>query len=268
MEKKFKLGVIGAGFMSTAIVKGAILSSAIDADKIIVSDLNEKSLELMAKNGVSVTTDSKLLADNSEYVLFAVKPQNLDAVLEVIKGCASNKFISIMAGVKKQKIKNALGDVMVARCMPNTPCSIGLGAVGLDLSDFNEQTERDFIKMLLSSFAEVVEVGEEKMHAVTGVSGSSPAYFYLFLKGIIEAGVENGLFYDEAKLLATATMIGAGEMVMQNKDKTLDELINSVCSKGGTTIEAIKVYNQNNIGEITKKAVDACVNRSKELENL
>lgn len=268
MEKKFKLGVIGAGFMSTAIVKGAILSSAIDSDKIIVSDLNQQSLDLMAKNGVSVTTDSKFLADNSEYVLFAVKPQNLDAVLSVIKDCECKKFISIMAGVKKQKIKNALGKVFVARCMPNTPCSVGLGAVGLDFSDFDNETDCDFIKMLLSSFAEVVLVEEEKMHAVTGVSGSSPAYFYLFLKGIIEAGVSQGLSYDEAKLLSTATMIGAGEMVMQNKDKTLDELINSVCSKGGTTIEAIKTYNENHLDEITKKAVEACVNRSKELENL
>ncbi|MBQ3116572.1 MAG: pyrroline-5-carboxylate reductase [Clostridia bacterium] len=268
MEKKFKLGVIGAGFMSTAIVKGAILSSAIGAEEIIVSDLSESALENMAKNGVSVTTNSKMLCDCAEYVLFAVKPQNLDSVLEVIKDCNCKKFISIMAGVKKQKIKNALGDVLVARCMPNTPCSVGLGAVGLDASDYTEQTEVDFIASLLSSFAEVVLVDEDKLNAVTGVSGSSPAYFYLFLKGIIEAGVENGLTYEQAKLLATSTMIGAGEMVFQNKNKSLDELIDSVCSKGGTTIEAIKVYKESGLTEITKNAVDACIKRSKELENL
>ncbi len=268
MEKKFKLGVIGAGFMSTAIVKGAILSSAICAEEIIVSDLSEQALENMAKNGVSITTDSKELCDSAEYVLFAVKPQNLNSVLDTIKGSKCKKFISIMAGVKKQKIKNALGDVLVARCMPNTPCSVGLGAVGLDASDYTEQAEVDFIASLLSSFAEVVLVDEAKMNAVTGVSGSSPAYFYLFLKGIIEAGVENGLTYDQAKLLATSTMIGAGEMVFQNKNKSLDELIDSVCSKGGTTIEAIKVYKDSGLNEITKKAVDACIKRSKELESL
>ena len=173
-----------------------------------------------------------------------------------------------MAGVKKDRIKTALGNVKVARCMPNTPCAIGFGAVGLDLSDFDDLNDGDFIKGVLSSFAEVLEVKEDDMHAVTGVSGSAPAYFYAFLKGIIDAGVKNGLDYETAKRLATATMVGAGEMVKQNPDKSLEELINAVCSKGGTTIEAIKVFDNENLQKITEKAVDACVNRSKELEKL
>ena len=106
------------------------------------------------------------------------------------------------------------------------------------------------------------------MNAVTGVSGSSPAYFYLFLKGIIDAGVDEGLSENEAKILAANTMIGAGKMVLNNPDKSLDQLINAVCSKGGTTIEAVKVYNSNNLNDITKKAVRACVRRSAELEEL
>lgn len=267
MKKKFKLGIIGAGFMSNAIVKGAIASSTLEPSEIFVADINQVALDKMKENDVSVTYNALEVASNSEFILFAVKPQNINEVLNSIKGCSCNKFISIMAGVKKERIKSVLGNVFVARCMPNTPCAIGFGAVGLDLSDFNID-DGFFIKSLLSSFAEVVEVSEDKMGAVTGVSGSSPAYFYLFLKGIVESGVKNGLTYKESLKLATNTMIGAGEMVLANKDKTLDDLINAVCSKGGTTIEAINVYNAENLTKITEKAVDACVKRSKELEDI
>lgn len=267
MEKKFKLGVVGAGFMATAIIKGAIKSSALKASDIIVSDVSHDSLMRIKENGVNITTNSRELVDNSEFVLFAVKPQNISTVLDEISGCTCDKFISIMAGVKKAKIKKVFNSSKVARCMPNTPCSIGFGAIGLDVSDFENKSDVDFILKLLSSFACVVTVLEDKMNAVTGISGSAPAYFYLFLKGIIDAGVEHGLSYDDAKILATSTMIGAGEMVLKNNDKSLDELISAVCSKGGTTIEAVNVYNDNNLTDISKKAVGACVARSLELEN-
>ncbi len=268
MKKKFKFGVIGAGFMSSAIINGVIASKKLLPEQIIVSDINQESLEKMSKLGVNVTLDNKHLANSCEFLLFAVKPQSLNQVLTSIKDCDCKKFISIMAGVKRKRIKDFFDSVCVARCMPNTPCAVGCGAVGIDLSDFSDKNDIEFIKSLFSSFADVAIVDENKMNAVTGVSGSSPAYFYLFLQGIIEAGIENGLNYEEAKTLATNTMIGAGKMVQLNTDKSLDELITAVCSKGGTTIEAINVYKENNLSEITKKAVEACVRRSAELENL
>ena len=266
--KKFKLGVIGAGFMSSAIINGAISTNVLNSEQIIVSDINQSSLNKMAELGVCTTLNNCEVANQSEFVLFAVKPQSLASVLDSIKNCNVEKAISIMAGVKKEKIKNILNGVKVARCMPNTPCSIGKGAVGLDLSDFTVEDDKTFVKNLLSSLANVVLVGEDKLNAVTGVSGSSPAYFYLFLKGIIESGVEQGLSYEESKILATSTMIGAGNMVLKNSDKTLDDLIQAVCSKGGTTIEAVNVYNEYGLGDITRKAVDACVKRARELEEL
>ena len=105
------------------------------------------------------------------------------------------------------------------------------------------------------------------MGAVTGVSGSSPAYFYYFVKSVIDAGVKRGLSESEAKLLAVKTMEGAAKMIELNPDKTIDELINAVCSKGGTTIEAIKVFDENDLSGIVCKAVSACVNRSDEIES-
>lgn len=268
MEKKFKLGVIGAGFMSSAIINGAIAGKKLSPEQIIVSDVNDCALDKMKAIGVNVTKDNSFLSNNAEFVLFAVKPQNINDVLCMINGCCCSKFISIMAGVKKDKIKSILTNAKVARCMPNTPCSIGYGAVGVDILDFDDNDDINFVLNLLSSFAEVVCVEEKYLNAVTGISGSSPAYFYLFLKGIIESGVEHGLNYEEAKRLAASTMIGAGKMVTENWDKTIDELINAVCSKGGTTIEAVNVYNQNNLTDITKRAINACVKRAGELENL
>lgn len=268
MKKNFKFGVIGAGFMSTAIIKGVIKSKILKPEEIIVSDVLQESLDRIGQNGVAVTLDNKYLVNNSEYVMFAVKPQNLDVVLSSINTCSCDKFISIMAGVKKQRIKNIFKNSRVARCMPNTPCSIGSGAVGIDVSDYESKDDVEFIKNLFTSLASVIFVDEDKLNAVTGVSGSSPAYFYLFVKGIIEAGVKHGLTEEDAKILAVNTMIGAGKMILENSDKTIDQLISAVCSKGGTTIEAINVYNDNDITEITKKAIDACVKRSIELQNV
>lgn len=268
MKKKFKLGVIGAGFMATSIIKGAINSKIVKSKDIIVSDANETALDRIKTLKVSTTLDNLYLCNNAEFVLFAVKPQNLNDVLSVIKTTTCDKFISIMAGVKKAKIKAIMPNSKVARCMPNTPCSIGKGAIGLDDSDYTEDKDKKFINGLLGSLAVVMPVLEKDLNAVTGISGSSPAYFYLFLKGIIEAGVKNGLSEEVAKKLAVNTMIGSGEMVLSNPEKSLDDLITAVCSKGGTTIEAVNVYNDNDISKITEKAVDACVKRSKELENL
>ncbi len=268
MKKKFKLGVIGAGFMSTAIIKGVINANLINPKDIIVSDLSQSALDKMSENGVEVTNDNANLCSKAEFVLFAIKPQNLDSVLETIKGLDVNKFISIMAGVKKEKIKAVFPNSKVARCMPNTPCAIGYGAIGLDLFDYDNDEDILFIKTLFNLLGKVELVEEDKLNAVTGISGSAPAYFYLFLKGIVEAGVKNGLTYDQAKSLATSTMIGAGKMVENNKDKSLDELINAVCSKGGTTIEAVNTYNQAGLGKISQNAIDNCVKRAFELENL
>ena len=269
MKKKFKLGIIGAGFMSSAIVEGIISSKTLKKSSVIVSDKSIDAIDKAKKRfGINVTLDNSFLCENSEFILFAVKPQSFLDVINEIKEKNAIKIISIMAGVKKEKIKESFKNAKVARAMPNTPCSIGSGAIGIDLSDFTDKNDVDFIKGILSPLGVIVEVKEEKLNAVTGISGSAPAYFYLFLKGIIDAGVSAGLSYNEAKTLAVNTLIGSGKMVQKNADKNLDELISAVCSKGGTTIEAIKVYTGGSLNELTDKAVKACIKRSTELENL
>lgn len=268
MEKKFKIGVIGGGYMAFSIVKGAIESNSIDKSAFVVNDINEESLKKFSDLGVSVTDDAMFLSNNSEFVLFSVKPQNFSQVANLIRYCSCKKFISIMAGVKKSTIKNYFTEAKVARCMPNAPCAVGSGAVGIDLLDFPSELDKSFIINIFSSFSNVVELSEDKLNVVTGISGSSPAYFYLFAKGLIESGIKNGLSEEQSKNLVINTLIGSGKMLKNNTDKTIDELIDSVCSKGGTTIEAIKIYNEMGLNDITKKAVDACIRRATELENL
>ena len=269
MEKKFKIGVIGAGYMASSIIVRAISLGVLEASDVIVSDLNDDALLKFSKLGATTTKNNLELANVSEFIFFSVKPQNFNTIATEIKGCSCKKFVSIMAGVKICKIKASLSnDILVARCMPNAPCAVGKGAVGIDLTDFNNITDINFIKSLFNAGADVIEVKEDLLNAVTGISGSAPAYFYLFAKGLIDAGVKNGLTKEQAFRFVVNTMIGSGEMLLSFKDKSIEDLIDSVCSKGGTTVEAIKTYNENNLNLTTEKAVEACVKRSFELENL
>ena len=267
MKKKFKLGVIGCGFMGSAIIKGVVLSDFLNPKKIVVADLNEANLDKINELGVYTCNSNKYVAENSEFLLIAVKPQNFNAVVYSLGDVKPEKIISVMAGVTKGTIKEALARyaTKVVRCMPNLPCSIGSGAVGVDMSDFDgDIDDTEFISNIFINIGVVLSIDESKMDAVTGISGSGPAYAFMFLDSLIDAGVQQGLTKDEAKVLAVQTVLGAAEMV-QRDEEPLSDLIMRVCSKGGTTIEAVKVLEENHFRAIVSKAVDACVKRSKEL---
>lgn len=266
MKKLFKLGVIGCGFMAQSILKAVVASDFLRAKKVVASDVNDEALDSAAELGVMGTTNNKYLVENSEYVLFAVKPQNFESVCQSLEGAVPAKVISIMAGVKRDKIKAALGrDTKVARCMPNLPCSIGSGVIGVDMTDFNSsQDDLEFISGVLNCLGIVLSVREEKMDAVTGISGSGPAYVFMFIDALIDAGVKQGLTRNEATVLAVQTVMGSAEMV-EHSDVPVTDLIKRVCSKGGTTIEAVKVLEERNFRGIVDEAVAACAKRSKEL---
>lgn len=270
MKKQYKLGVIGAGFMAQAILKGAIYSDSIKPKKIIVSDASEQALEKLEYLGVNRTRSNADVADNCEYLLIAVKPQNFEAVAESIRGVPVEKVITIMAGVRKDSVRSALlgTAVKVARAMPNLPCSIGSGMVALDAEEFAGNIDDcAFIDSLFSNCGTVLNVSEEKLNAVTGISGSGPAYVYLFIDGLIKAGVAHGLTEDEAKTLAVTTVYGGAEMVAHAEDKSIDELVSAVCSKGGTTIQAVDSFRRDDLEGVIARAVDACVKRAEELSD-
>lgn len=270
MKKQYKLGVIGGGFMASAILKGVVYSDFIKPKKIIVADSSREALDKLTYLGVNTTQNNRDVADNCEYLLFAVKPQNFAEVAQSIRGVPVEKAITIMAGMKKQEIKNALfgKEARVARAMPNLPCSIGSGMTAIDISDFEDNVDDcAFINAVFNCLGNVLIVEERKLNAVTGISGSGPAYVYMFIDGLIQAGIKQGLTEDEAKTLAVNTVAGGAEMVAHAEDKTLDELISAVCSKGGTTIQAVESFRSDDLYGVIDHAVSACVKRAQELSD-
>lgn len=264
MRKKFKLGVIGCGFMASAIIRGAVLSDFLSPKKIIASDILESALDKIGETGVYTCNSNKYVAENSEFVLLAVKPQNFEGVAKSFGDAKPEKIISVMAGITKKRIKSLLGDVPVARCMPNLPCSIGSGAIGADLCDFSDGDDSEFIIKVLDNLGTVLMVGEEKMDAVGAINAGGPVYAFMLIDSLIDAGVKQGLSRDEAKVLAVQTVLGSAEMV-RREEEPLSDLIMGVCGKGGATLEAVKILEENNFRGAVAKAVESSVKRAKEL---
>ncbi|MDD4839060.1 MAG: pyrroline-5-carboxylate reductase [Clostridia bacterium] len=263
MKSKFLLGVIGAGNMATAIIKGAISNGVLNSSDIIISDIDQEKLGFFQSLGLCITKDNRYLSSNSESILFAVKPQCSTAIMKDIQSViTAQTVISIMAGVSIAAIEANLGKRDFVRVMPNTPALIGKGMSALAYSN----GKNEFAKSLFSSVGEVVELDESLFDAVTSVSGSGPAYVYLFVKAMIDGGVEGGLSYDISKKLAIQTVIGSCEMLTAS-DKPIDDLVSAVCSKGGTTIEAINSFKADRLEDIVKSGMAKCKARSEELSN-
>lgn len=266
MKKQFKLGVIGCSFFSNAILRGVVLSDLIREKKIIVSDESEDELDKLDYLGVRTTTDNKFVAENSEFVLFAVKPKKFEAISKELEGVRPEKVISVMDGLTKNSIKNALGVglIKVARAVLNLPCNIGSGTVGIDMIDFNKSADDcDFISEVFGTLGTVVSLEESKLNAVYGLSGCGPAYTFMFIDALVNAGVKQGLTKSEAKILAVQTVLGSAETV-QREENTIEELTMLACNKGGAAVEAVKVLEEKGLADAVSSAVEACVNRAKE----
>lgn len=263
MEKNYKFGIIGCGNMADAILGGAIEGKVIEADEVIVYDTNTDSCaKFNLKYGVRVATSNTDVAKSSDYTLLAVKPQNFE---EVAKDLKDVKFlISIMAGVTLNKIFALVPSLKRAvRIMPNAPARLRKGMSALSYKGAEDEDVR-FINSVFSSIGNTVILDEAKLDAVTAISGSGPAYVYYFIKSMIDAGVSLGLSQNESEALTYQTFVGAVEMA-KSADTGLDKLIEMVCSKGGTTIEAITHLKNLKTDEIIRKAIEKCYERSKEL---
>lgn len=263
MEKNYKFGIIGCGNMADAILGGAIEGKVLDGSDVIVYDTNADNLvKFSNKYGVNVAKSNADVAKRSDYTLLAVKPQNFETVG---KDLTDVKFlISIMAGVKLDKIFASIPTLSRAvRIMPNAPARLRKGMSALSYKGAEGNDEK-FVNSIFSSIGDTVILDEDKLDAVTAISGSGPAYVYYFIKSMIDAGISLGLSENESKTLTYQTFVGAVEMA-KSADTGLDKLIDMVCSKGGTTIEAITHFKNLKTDEIIKKAIEKCYDRSKEL---
>ena len=265
---KNKVGFIGAGNMAGAIISG-IADSLYDCASIAVFDVDEKKRKQFFLKGMIVEDSAEDLVKNTEIVFLTVKPAHLNEVLEEIKDSVvpDNVFVSVVAGVSIGYIKEKLGvsDVAVVRAMPNTPVLLGKGATALS---FDKNISDEKIKLVSSIFERVGVfriIDERYMNAVISVNGSSPAYVYMFIKAIADGAVKQGIDIATALDLATATVIGAAEMVKASS-VSVDELIRAVCSPNGTTLEAVRVLEEKGFEKIIITAMDACTQRASELE--
>jgi pyrroline-5-carboxylate reductase len=265
-----KIAFIGGGNMGEAIIASVIKKRLCKPTDIYVSDVNEDRLNYLAeKYGVPVTTSTLEAINGKDVIVLAVKPQNFPEVLETLKGKVQydQLVLSIAAGVTIKTITKGLWHTKVARAMPNTPAQIGLGISGwTNTPDVTGEQKKMARKILGALGKEIHFMEEEYLDKVTAISGSGPAYFFLFAEALVDGATELGLERQDAETLVEQTMLGTAHLLAQS-DKTPAELRRNVTSKGGTTERAIDVFEQAGLAHIVSKAVKAAAQRAKELGN-
>jgi pyrroline-5-carboxylate reductase len=262
----FKIGIIGIGNMGEAILKGIISNTDISPDEIIVSDKNQERIDyIVNKYSVAGTDSNERLVNLSEIIFLVVKPKDLENVLSPLKELLDSKIlISVLAGIKIKKIKNYTKNAKVVRIMPNTPALVGESATGVSFEEIFTEEEKNNILKLLNSFGKTVVVEEELLDAITGLSGSGPAYVLSFIDSLAQGGVKQGLSYQQALELATQTVFGTAKLLMETKEHPA-VLRDKVTSAGGTTIYGLHQLEKGKLKDTVMNAVQSATERSKEL---
>ena len=261
------LGIIGCGKMGSALVKGAIKENAIDGQKVMVIDLVPELAQKLSNDiGATVAKTNDDLIKNADAILLCVKPQDMISLTDSFNKERSSKlFISIAAGIKIDDLEKSLkNDDRVIRVMPNTPAMIGQGASAQSKGKNATESDTEFVSKILNAVGISIEVPEKQLDAVTGLSGSGPAYIYTVIEALADGGVLVGLPKEKALTLAAKTVIGAAEMVMKS-DEHPAKLRDQVASPGGTTIAGLAALESGKLRSTLIEAVKAATQRSEEL---
>lgn len=261
------IGFIGLGNMATAMIGGILKKELVPPDAIIGSAKTQETRErCREKYGIRVS-DNATVAASADILFLAVKPVFLPEVLVQIKDVIREKtvIVSIAAGKTLNDIENLLGRrCKVVRCMPNTPALVLEGCTAVTYGELVTAEEKEQVERILSSFGTMHEVPERLMDAVVGVSGSSPAYVFLFLEALADAAVCAGIPRKQAYSMAAQSVLGSAKLLLET-GKHPGELKDMVCSPGGTTIEAVKVLEEKGMRAAVMDAVAACVEKSRSL---
>lgn len=264
---KLHITFIGGGNMAEALIAG-LINSGHSAETLTVTDIREERLQLLSQEyGVVTESDNSKAVSSADVVVLAVKPQQMQEVLSGFGAYLKpdTTLISIAAGVESKAIKGYAGrdDVQIVRVMPNTPALVGAGMSVL-FTD-SESMHRERSEYVMAASGDTAWVDDENMlHAVTAVSGSGPAYFFLLAEVMQAAGVKLGLSEELAEKLASQTAAGAGKMLAES-GRSAEELRHQVTSPGGTTQAALDVMYENGLPGAVRKGVVAASKRSKEL---
>lgn len=263
-----KIAFIGGGNMGEAII-ASLLNKKLcrPADISVVEIIETRRDYLEKKYGITATDNLKNTVNGSDVIVLAVKPQNIDDVLIPLKGVLKpvQLFLSIAAGVRISTIVSRLNHQQVVRSMPNTPAQLGFGMTGWTATKDVTVAQKSLARTILGAMGkEIYFKDENALDMVTAVSGSGPAYFFLFTECLIDAAVGLGLPRQDAELLVKQTLLGSAQLV-DVSDKSPSELRLSVTSKGGTTEQALKVFAERGLADITEAAVRAAYRRAQEL---
>ncbi|NOY29861.1 MAG: pyrroline-5-carboxylate reductase [Planctomycetes bacterium] len=263
------LGFIGAGRMATALARGCVQSGLVEAGRVLAVDPSQAAMQAFAEeipNSRAASNHGELL-DGAQIIVLAVKPQIMPGVLEAISEHlgSGHLVVSIAAGVTLSTLAAALPTgTRLVRVMPNTPCLVGLGASCYSCGAAASEGDSRQVQKILESVGGAYEVEEDKLDAVTGLSGSGPAFVYRMIETMAEGGVAGGLTQELALKLAAQTARGAAEMVLSTGSSPA-ELRQQVTSPGGTTQAGLETLENLSGPDAFRAAVEAATQRSKEL---
>jgi pyrroline-5-carboxylate reductase len=265
-----KLAVLGAGMMGSALAQGLVRARAMPAAQIVLFDTDAAKARSVADRlgaGAAIADTACAAVAHADLVLLAVKPPIIADVLTSISSVLTPQhlIISIAAGVRLAKMEALIpADVPLVRTMPNTPSLVGEGATALCRGTHATEAHLALAQALFASVGVSVEVEERLLDAVTGLSGSGPAYVYLMIEAMTDGGVQLGLTRATARLLAAQTVMGAAKMVLAS-DEHPAQLKDNVTTPGGTTIAALAALERAGFRTALMDAVEAAAARSKEL---
>ena len=267
--KNTRIAIIGAGNMGSSLLAG-LITAGLNPAFIWVSNPSLEKLERLQQTlGVHITQNNAEAAQHAEVIILAVKPNNTASVTKELAAILPQHhplMISLAAGITTAQLEQWLGNTTaIVRCMPNSPSLIRAGVSGLYANSNTTDIQRDLAESMLRAVGTIVWLDHEKqMDALTALSGSGPAYFFLVMEALQEAGEKMGLPPETARLLTLQTALGASRMALES-DNALSELRRKVTSKGGTTEAAINVFEKRNLREIFTDALQAAKTRSEEL---
>ena len=262
------IGFIGAGQMAQALATGFVAADLVEAEKILVADPVTEAIDRLvdAVPGARRAGSNPAVVAGADIVFLAVKPQNLGEVMSELRSAApiEKLMVSIAAGVRLATLCDGLGTDRVIRVMPNTPCLVGQGAAGYCLGPGASERDGDTIGQLLKSVGVAFPLDEKLLDAVTGLSGSGPAFIYQVIEALSDGGVQVGLPRVVAQTLACQTVLGAAQMVLETGQHPA-VLKDRVASPGGTTIEGLSKLEQGGLRTALISAVEAATRRSQQL---
>ena len=260
-----KLGFIGCGNMAGAIIGGILKNHVCSAEEIIGSALTESGRKKAEQTyGIRMTADNRQVAQESEIIFLAVKPQYYEEVLNEIKENTSKSkiYVSIAPGKTLEWMESILGeDVKIVRTMPNTPALVGEGMTAVCVNSNVTGQELDAVKQILTACGQVEIISEKLMDVVVGVSGSSPAYVFMFIEAMADAAVADGMPRAQAYRFAAQSVLGSAKLVLDTGTHP-GELKDMVCSPGGTTIQAVRVLEEKGLRSAVFEATDTCIKKA------